>query len=339
MRLAYFRQTTIITSLVFCAWLANVARAEEKGETAKPAEKAKAAGDETAETTPEQLAERLEFEWTQISAQASRPIKQQGINRSINVSGQVKIVKELDILALGQQTELTEAIDETGKDWAPPPLAKEPQGLLQRVAQANPFARRAAAVPQQRYYQFPHRMPAQAPWFGALNPTGINVNINLDQGEVPNRLAKVKGTLTVLVGKSMPPVDIAAAASDEWTELSPDLSIRLTKAEMQNGSIQYQLESRGDEAVKNFHGWVGPNQALPKTLITKVAFVDEFNQEHEISSGMAFNPNTSGSAGFGNTGRLVTMRFIVATDVHEVAVPFEIKDLEVPTFGERVKDK
>jgi hypothetical protein len=315
--------------------LASAARAEEKGETAKPTEKAKAASDETAEVTPEQLAERLEFEWTQISAQASRAIKQQGTSRSVNISGQVKIVKELDILALGQQTELTEAIDDMGKDWAPPE-ANEPQGLLQRVAQANPFARRAA-VPQQRYYQFPHRMPAQAPWFGALNPTGINVNINLNQGEVPNRLAKVKGTLVVLVGKSMPPVDIAAAASDEWTELSPDLSIRLTKAEMQNSSIQYQLESRGDEAVKNFHGWVGPNQALPKTLISKAAFVDEFNQEHEISSGMAFSPNTSGSAGFGNTGRLVTMRFIVATDVHEVAVPFEIKDLEVPTFGTAAK--
>ncbi len=176
-------------------------------------------------------------------------------------------------------------------------------------------------------------MPAQAPWFGSLQPTSVNVNVNLDQNPIPTRLARVKGTISALVGKTMPPVDISFSVSDEWTELTPDLSIRLTKAELESGSVQYAIESKGDEAVKQFHGWVGPNQALPKAIVTKVAFVDEFSQEHEIFSGMAFNPNTSGSAGFGNTGRIVTMRFAAAADVHEVAVPFEIKDLDVPTFG------
>jgi hypothetical protein len=246
----------------------------------------------------------------------------------------VKIVKELDILALGQQTQLTEAIDETGKDWAPPE-AKEPQGLLQQVAQVNPFARRAA--PQRRHYQFPHRMPAQAPWFGALDLTGISVSIDLNQGELPNRLVRLKGTVMVLVGKTMPPVDIAVAASDEWTELSPSLSIRLTRAEVKNNSVQYQLEGKGDDATKNFYGFVDPQRGLPKSIIEKAAVVDEFNQEHELGSGGSVGPNSSGSAGFNDAGRLVTMRFIVATDVHEVAVPFEIKDLDVPTFGTAAK--
>jgi hypothetical protein len=207
--------------------------------------------------------------------------------------------------------------------------------LLPRVVQAVVGGRRAAPAVQQRYYQFPHRNPQQPPWFGSLNPMGINVNMNLNQAAVPAKLARVKGTICVLVGKLQPPVDIAVTASDEWTELSPDVSIRLTKADVEGGSIQYQLESKGDDAIKNFHGWVGQNQVLPKTIITKVAFVDEFNQEHEIHTGSAFNPNTRGSAGFGNTGRLRTMRFVAAKDVHEVALPFEIKDLDVPTFGQK----
>ncbi len=362
------RASLVISLLFLAAWSAAVCSAEgpkvvggvasaanpEEKEVDKPApaaakktdakdekkdDKSDDKKDDEEETTPEELAKRLEFDWNQITASATRNLKQPTTTRSINIYGQVKIVNEQDILALGQQTELTSAVDDTGKDLAPAALA-QPQGAV------NPLNKLAIAVGRrvvnpfgpQRYYQFPNRQPQQAPWFGAIMPIGTNININLNQNTVPKKLASVKGTLMVLVGKIMPPVDMAASASDDWTELGHDLSIRLAKADQQNGSIQYQLESKGDEAVKQFHGWVGPQQALPKTIITKVAFVDEFNQVHEIHTGSAFNPNTSGSAGFGNVGRIAIMRFTYATDVHEVAVPFEIKDLEVPTFGSAAKE-
>ncbi len=325
-----------LSAVLSCIPLAMLASADDKPPDAKADPTANKAEKED-ELTPEQLAEQLEFDWQSINIQASRGLKAPAASasRSLSIYGQVKIVKELDILAIAQQTDLTEATDDNGNDLVTGEAKPGAQpALMPRVVRALAGGAVRPAPVQQRYYQFPHRNPPQPPWFGSLNPMGINVNLNLNQAAVPSKLAKVKGTIAILVGKVQAPVDIALAASDEWTELTPDLSLRLTKAEIDGSSIQYQLESRGDDAIKNFHGWVGQNQPLPKTMITKVAFIDEFNQEHEIHTGSAFNPNTSGSAGFGNTGRLRTMRFVAAKDVHEVAMPFEIKDIDVPTFGQ-----
>ncbi len=300
-------------------------KAEDKEQTdAKDEAKAEKSADEA---LSEQLIKQMKFDWKSISASATQNLKQAFSERTIAISGEIKVLNDQDLIGLSQQAELTSAIDENGKELVAAAPAQPPGPI------AGLFRGRVNPNAQPRWYQFPDRQPQQAPWFGAIQPVHTNVSINLNQNAIPKKLASVKGILMVLAGKTMPSVDLAASASEDWTDLGKELSIRLSKAEQQKGTIQYQLESKGDEANRNFNGWVGPQQPpLPKTIITKVSCVDESKQVHDIQTGSAFNPNSGGSAGFGNVGRITIMRFTYATDVHEVAVPFEIKDLDMPAF-------
>ncbi len=117
-------QATSVRVIVFvfaCAiggfWVSRpVVLADEANPTAKSDGKSTKSSEKDDELTPDILAKRLEFDWSQISAQANRTLKQNSTSRSINIYGQVKILKELDILALGQQTEVIEAVDENGND-------------------------------------------------------------------------------------------------------------------------------------------------------------------------------------------------------------------------------
>jgi hypothetical protein len=286
-------------------------------QTDAPAEASAESEVDVAKLTPEKLAEQFSVEWTNISASAQRVLKQDHTQRTINISGQITLVKEENILLLSSGAEVSEAIDDTGRV------------LVKLDAEQRDEARRF----NHRHFSFPHRLPNQAPWFGKLNPSHVSVNIPDVAGKFPAKLSKVTANFYVLVGKTTPK-ELRLEKSDEWTELAKGLSVRFKKCDVKESNVQYELEGKGDEAAKHFHGFVDPRQGLPKVFILKAAFLDENGAEHEVGS-HGFSVNTSGSAGFGNVGELLRLRFYVATDIREVAVPLKIENLEVPTLADK----
>jgi hypothetical protein len=271
-----------------------------------------------AELTPEQWAEQFTVEWNHISANVSRNLQQKQTNRSISLSAQVTLVKEENILGLSSTAELSQAVDETDR-------------VLFDIGNKEQAARQH---PGHRHYSFPHRMPNQQPWFGKLHPAHMSVSIPNVTGDFPKRLQRVKANLYVLVGKTTPK-EIPLEKSDQWTELSPALSVRFKKCDVFNARVEYQLEGQCDDAVRHFHGFINPQHGLPKSFIAKAALLDESGAETEIGGNMAFNPTSSGSAGVRGGAEPIKMRFYVATDVREVAVPFQIENVDVPTLDNK----
>lgn len=270
-----------------------------------------------AKLTPEKLAEQFAVEWQDISANAHRNLKQQQITRSICLSGQLTLVKEESILGLDNNPQVSEAIDDSGREIFNEMLLK----------QANEVA-------GGRNFDLPHRLPNEAPWFGKLQPINIRVYLPITAGACPKRLRKLTANLNVLIGKTTIK-EIRLEKSEDWTELSAGLNIRFKKCDVKDTHIDYELESICDAATREFRGYLGPEQILPVEFISRAALLDDNGIEHFISSTAAFRPHGSGSAGIGHAAKLVKMRFYVATDIHELAVPLTIKDLEIPTLADK----
>jgi hypothetical protein len=286
------------------------------GQTESPAAAPAEPEVDVAKLTPEQLAEHFSVEWSNISSTAQRSLKQAQTQRAINISGQITLIKEEPILLLSNSAEVSEAVDDTGR------------ALVKLDAEQRDEARRF----NQRHYSFPHRLPNQAPWFGKLNPSHVSFSISNIGGAFPAKLSKVAANFYVLIGKTTQK-EIRLETTDKWTELAPGLSIRLKKYKDHGTHVEYELEGQCDEATRQFHGWINPQHGLPKVFITKAAFLDENGAEHDLGGGHAFSPNQSGSAHFGNIPELQRLRFYVATDIREVAVPLKIENLEVPTLA------
>jgi hypothetical protein len=269
----------------------------------------------------EKLEKQLNFEWTNISVQISRQLSgDRSTNRSIQLSGQASIVDDEGILGVTHQAELTEVVDENGTV-----LLKLDDNKVGRQTE-----RHFSSPPRRQ-----PRLAGNQPFGPGAQPETEKMHFSVDfplpESTVPKKLQTVKARMYLLVGKTMP-VDIPLEKSDEWTELAPGLSVHLTKADVRGSAVEYQLQGKGDKANQSFSGWIGEHNPLPTAFVAKMALVDTGGEEHQI--GGMFSSNIGGSASFGGGRTLTTMRLYVATDVNEVAVPFEAKDLRVPGFGD-----
>ena len=263
-----------------------------------------------AKLTPEQLAQQFSMEWSNVSVSAQLNLKNQTTTRSINISGELRLEDEENVLGVCSQISAVKAIAGDGRE-----LIAKPEG--------------AAAAPQQinRHYSMPHQMPNQAPWFGKRR-IHLGLGIQVGEGPCPDSLKQVTADFYVLIGR-LKLKELRLEENDDWLQLGEGLEVRFKKCEMEGNVVKYQLEGRGPEVQPHFRGW---QQVLPKVAIARAAFLDENGVEHSVGGSEFFSPNTNGSASFGNAAELVKMRFYVATDIREIAVPIEIKDLKLPTF-------
>lgn len=243
--------------------------------------------------------------------------------RAIDVSLRLTTLEHERVLALGNSTRVTAAVDAAGNDLTPEP--DEARGSSTR-----------------HYWRLgvsPSHMPdAGKP---ALNDLSLQVPIRTP--EPPRGLARVEGEFTAVIGAAVKVTDLSHSQTEVWTEIGPGIEARVTRLSQSGHSVEVDLAYRGDHRnAYEFGGWVSDDgdahRRLPSALVKSVSFVFADGTEVSDSGSTMLAAPTRVSVLLpgprSKAAEVTAVRVRVVTDVKETQVPFALADIPVPAIVE-----
>ena len=230
---------------------------------------------------------------------------------NLNLSGQVLAPEQSRTVAISSQFEVFEAIDESNRDLIP---------KQQRMAMRN--------NPQPRNYQAVMKDENGKPmpgWF----------QISLNPQNTPMMIQKLRGQVLAMVAKTVATKEFKPVrGSKDFQEVAPGMEIRIEGDEKIDGSFKMEYRNKGPRDAK--WGWgVGPPFLDSPDLtdqegkkIDASVLPQRINNGPEGVSGeilIQLRPKAG--------QKLTSLKVNVITEVVEKPIPFEIKDLVLPTAG------
>ena len=142
----------------------------------------------------------------------------------------------------------------------------------------------------------------------------------------------LKGYCTGLMAESIEYVDMPFRPSESWIRVTPDLEIRIVKANNVQSMYHYEIEHR--PAIKFFTHGFSVGDDIPIRLILGEQIIAQ-NNSSGVGGGGSGTSGTSGSSvskGSG-IGRAERIRYVIAINAAHKKIPFEFQNipLSAPT--------
>ena len=234
------------------------------------------------------------------------------IDRRLNMGAEISDVQGGQVATVRHAIQLEEVRDESGRDLIA--LAVLPAGM--RKVDDEPAT-------------FPFFVDAQKLEDGGRFAYGPSAWI-AGLPESPQRLSVLRGTVEVLVAKRLSKHDVAVDPMPDWRELSPGLSIRITKVEQVGGRIAVNY------LIRTIPGGNLPVDAEWLRWYN----VENLNAEGQrISQYLGITGNYNTESGLGNgtfmtdvepqAQRVGTLRITVIDEIESFVIPFDYRDIQL----------
>jgi hypothetical protein len=238
----------------------------------------------------------------------------QGVTRTLNVTGEIQILKPDRVLGLSTIEADVLAINEKGVELAGP-----------------------SGMSSWRYYS-----PLT---IRRINPNteyvGISFSMDPNLG-YPLMLETLGWTSYALLFQKKQSIDLPFQVTGQSVQILPGVKVLIEEATSQGEDYRYQLKTEFEGTVNPFAMMVSMHEGsiLPGYLISEIQLLDAQGSPVNASSG-SFGSSMSGSTGKATLtghgtcsacGGVKTIRFVVVVNPYEVKIPFVLTDIPVPTF-------
>lgn len=174
-----------------------------------------------------------------------------------------------------------------------------------------------------------------------LQPSQITVQLDmglLDQAD--GELRSVNGSFYAVVAQSIEYVEVPFEPNNTWVRLTPDTEIRVAEATQAGTSFQYDIKvmTQGGRSMPPVMQGVRPTRAvtigdsLPARMVVAQEFIGEDGKLLGPTGAIGpLIPRVGGrGTNVGPSGRVKTIRFVIAVNAAEYRIPFELERIPLP---------
>lgn len=167
-------------------------------------------------------------------------------------------------------------------------------------------------------------------WSDVLAPFSMRLYIDRHLHDPDSAgLDRIQGYFYVLTAQSLEYIDVPLEPIEDWVRLTPELEMRVAKAEYTKHRLEYHIEHRGERVITNA---LIPGSDLPKRLPIRTQWLNEDGESFRTYGSTDLRVPRGGG---GITGLFCTpvakIRYTIAINPKHHRIPFELEDIPCPS--------
>jgi hypothetical protein len=161
----------------------------------------------------------------------------------------------------------------------------------------------------------------------------LKVRLDANLIERINGEIGLKGHFYALISESLEYVELPFKPSNKWVRLTPDVEVRVRKAQNEASQYQFDIEQRPENVIDLSRVQIG--DCLPSRLIVERQFIGRTSAAGTGGGGASGRIGGKGSG----VGRAEKICYIIAVNPSHQIIPFEIKRIPLSEIAKPVPSR